>query len=241
MVHKKELRKKSSVTKEQTMPRLVTARVAPAARACVRVGWWSSSPAIIGWLVYESGTFRGLVQPLSGAPDGHAAAFGCGVVSTNEMSSRVVVGLCVQGVPDNGYRSIGCTRFSAIALLETSSIILVIFGLRVSEISYQVYMCLATVPSTRSSRTGDKAAFFFTYSRLQALSEARPCGIDIISACSRCDQNVTRMCYLYVCPWELQVSGTVLGYLYLRRSTVSREKLPRKNGGGSPPVSRALL
>ena len=57
-------RKKSSETKEQTMPRLVTWReCAPAARACVRVGWWSSSPATIGWLVCESGTFRGFVQP----------------------------------------------------------------------------------------------------------------------------------------------------------------------------------
>ena len=34
------------------MPRLVTWReFAPAARACVRAGWWSSSPAIIGWVV----------------------------------------------------------------------------------------------------------------------------------------------------------------------------------------------
>ena len=64
MVHKKELRKQSSETKEQIMPPLVTWReFAPAARACVRVGWWSSSPATIGWLVCESGTFRGLVQP----------------------------------------------------------------------------------------------------------------------------------------------------------------------------------
>ena len=38
-------------------------RDVPAARACARVGWWSSSQAIIGWLVCESGTFRGFVQP----------------------------------------------------------------------------------------------------------------------------------------------------------------------------------
>ena len=44
-------------------PRDVARVRAFCAFVCVRTGWWSSSPAIIGWLVCEPGTFRGLVQP----------------------------------------------------------------------------------------------------------------------------------------------------------------------------------
>ena len=121
VVHKKELRKKiekqlaaeEELRDERTnnAPPRDVREFAPAARACVLVGWWSSSPAIIECLSMRVGYISRTCSAIIGCTRWTCGCIGCGVVSTNEMSSRVVVGLCVKGVPDNGYRSIGCSRF----------------------------------------------------------------------------------------------------------------------------------